>query len=169
MSELLIRKAVPSDARRLVELRLFLQQHCEESNPSIWRITREGRALLKQKVEGNLLERNSQVLVAEVYGEVVGFAHGEVTHRTDYLPKSVGSISTLYVIKRFRRRGIGTRLVKELCKVLRLEGAEQVTLRYIIGNKEAEGFWNNLGFKPIITTVDAHPKEVESRAERQAT
>jgi ribosomal protein S18 acetylase RimI-like enzyme len=168
MSALLIRKAVSSDVERLVELRLFLQQHCEESNPSVWRITQEGKELLKQKVEDDLLERNSQVLVAEVDGEVVGFGQGEVAHRTDYLPKSVGSISTLYVRKKFRRRGIGTRLVKELCKLFSLEGAEQVTLRYIIGNKEAEKFWNNLGFKPIITTADAHPKKVEPKAESQA-
>jgi hypothetical protein len=34
-------------------------------------------------------------------------------------------------------------------------------VRYIIGNKEAEGFWRKLGFEPIITTSSTYPKELD--------
>lgn len=148
----MIRRAVGSDVERLVELRLLLQQHVEESSRSIWRITEEGRRLLRQKVVDDLAGSGSLVLVAEMGGRIVGFVHGEVMHRTDYLPRSVGSISTVYVAREFRRRGVGARLIKELCVFFDSEGVEDVTLRYVIGNREAEAFWKKLGFKPVIVS-----------------
>jgi GNAT superfamily N-acetyltransferase len=161
MSDVLIRKAVSSDVERLVELRLLLQQHCEESNPLIWRITEEGKALLKQKVEDTLADSSSRLLVAEMNGQIIGFAHGQAIRRTDYLPGAVGAINTVYVVKRFRRKGVGARLVKELCRFFNSEGVDHVTLRYVLGNNEAERFWTELGFEQIITTARADLKELE--------
>jgi len=40
---------------------------------------------------------------------------------------------------------------------------EDVTLRYVIGNREAEEFWNGLGFQPIINTANARLMELEER------
>jgi GNAT superfamily N-acetyltransferase len=164
MKNLLIRRAKCSDVEKLVWLRLLLEQHCEESNPSIWHITEEGKTLLKQKEENILRDSSNHVLVAEVNGKIIGSTHGEVVHRTDYLPKCVGAIHTLYVVEKFRRKGVGACLVKELCKFFKSEGVEQVTLRYILGNKEAEAFWKKRGFEPIITTAITHLEELASRA-----
>jgi ribosomal protein S18 acetylase RimI-like enzyme len=162
MEEILIRRAVGSDVERLVELRLLLQQHAEESSRSIWRITEEGKRLLKQKVVDDLAGSGGLVLVAEMGGKIIGFVHGEVIHRTDYLPRSVGSILTAYVAREFRRRGVGARLIEELCVFFNSEGVEDVTLRYVIGNREAEAFWKKLGFKPVITSAKASLRELKS-------
>ena len=164
-----IRKATPSDIDKLVQLRLLLQQHCEESNPMIWRMTEEGKTILKQRVQNELSTNNSHVLIAEMNGEIIGSAHGEITHRTDYTPKTVGSISTVYVVREFRKRGVGALLVKQLCELFDAEGVEDVTLRYIIGNKEAEAFWRKLGFKPIITTAKTSLKELENKTSSMNT
>ena len=43
------------------------------------------------------------------------------------------------------------------------EGADHVTLRYILRNEEAERFWTKLGFEQMITTARADLKELESR------
>ncbi len=163
MSSLLIRNAMSSDLEKLVELRLSLQQHAEHSNPLIWKITEEGETLLRQKLEKTLRDSSSCLVVAEIGGEVVGFSHGQILHRTDYLPKCVGGISTIYVAKGFRRRGVGRRLVENLCQFFIREKVEQITLRYIIGNIEAEGFWNKLGLKPVLTTVSIRPEELKER------
>jgi len=113
MTALVIRKAAPLDVERLVELKLLLQQHGEESNPSIWRITEEGKVLLKQKVEDAFMDTNTRILVAEMNREIIGFIQGEVSRRTDYSPKNVGHISTIYVVEKFRRRGVGLRWSKD--------------------------------------------------------
>jgi ribosomal protein S18 acetylase RimI-like enzyme len=161
MDNLTIRSAALSDAEKIVELRLLSQENAEKSNPLIWRITEEGKRLLKQKVENDLADSNIRVLLAEADGEIIGYVQGEVTSRSDHMPRTVGQVSLMYVVKQFRRKGVGRRLVKELCKFFNSNKAEDLTVRYIIGNKEAEGFWRKLGFESIITTSSTYPKELD--------
>jgi len=161
MDNLTIRRAASSDVERIVELRLLLQEHAEKSNPLIWRMTEEGKKLLKQKVENDLADSNIHVLLAEADGEIIGYVQGEIARRSDYMPRTVGQVSLIYVVKQSRRKGVGTRLVKELCKFFCSNKAEDLTVRYIIGNKEAEGFWRKLGFESIITTSSTYLKELD--------
>ena len=160
MDNLTIRRAASSDAKKIVELRLLSQEHAEKSNPLIWRITEQGKKLLKQKVENDLADNNIMVLLAETNGKIVGYVQGEVTSRSDHTPRTVGHVSLMYVVKQFRRKGVGRRLMKELCKFFNSNKAEDLTVRYIIGNKEAEEFWRKLGFESIITTSSMYPKEL---------
>lgn len=161
MDNLTIRRASSSDVEKIVELILLLQEHAEKSNPLIWRITEEGKRLLKQKVENDLADRTIHVLLAEADGEIVGYVQGEVTSRSDHMPRTVGQISLMYVVKQFRRKGVGRRLIKELCRFFGSNKAEDLTVRYIIGNKEAEGFWRKLGFESIIMTSSTYLRELE--------
>lgn len=161
MDNLTIRRAASSDVERIVELRLLSQEHFEKSNPLIWRITEEGKKLLKQKVENDIANSNVQILLAEADGETIGYVQGEVTSRSDHMPRTVGQVSLMYVVKQFRRKGVGRRLMEELCKFFNSNKAEDLTVRYIIGNKEAEGFWRKLGFESIITTSSTRPKELD--------
>ena len=161
MDNLTIRSAASSDVERIVELRLLSQEHAERSNPLVWRITEEGKKLLKQKVENDLADNNIHVLLAEVDGEIIGYVQGEVTRRSDHMPRTVGQVSLMYVVERFRRRGVGRRLMKELCEFFDSNKVEDLTVRYIIGNKEAEGFWRKLGFESIITTSGTDLKKLD--------
>jgi GNAT superfamily N-acetyltransferase len=118
------------------------------------------------KVHRQLFLGRKSALVAELNGEIVGSAHGEVIHRTDYWPKTVGSISTVYVVGKFKRKGVGALLVKKVCEFFDAEGVEDVTLRYIVGNKEAEGFGKKLGFRQVIATAALGLEELISRTSR---
>ena len=162
MDNLAIRRATSSDVEKIVELGLLLQEHAEKSNQLIWRITEEGKKLIKQKVETDLTDSNVAVLLAEVGGEVIGYVRGEVTSRIDHMPTTVGQISLMYVVNQFRRKGVGRRLMKELCKFFNSNKAENLTVRYILGNKEAESFWRKLGFESIIMTGSTYLKELDS-------
>lgn len=164
----MVRDAKPSDTDKLVELRLSLQRHVEESNPMIWRITAEGVGLLRQGLEEAMRADQDRLVVATTNGEVIGFAHGQVSRRTDYRPNAVGTISNIFVQREFRGRGVGRRLVGGLCQFFRMKNVEDVTLRFAIGNREAEGFWRGLGFKPLINTANAHLEELEERLEESA-
>jgi len=160
MDNLTIRRASSSDLKRIVELRLLLQEHVEKSNPLTWRMTEEGMRLLKQEVENELATGNVQVLLAEADGEVIGFVQGEVTCRSECMPRTVGHVSLMYVMKRFRRKGVGRRLVTELFKFFSSNKAETLTVRYVIGNTEAERFWKKLGFVSIIMTSSTYLKDL---------
>ena len=161
MSDLKIRRAAYLDVDRIVELRLLLQHHVEVLNSLGWRITDEGKKLLKQNVENDLAENDICVLLAEADGKIIGYVQGEVTSRSDYLPRTVGHVSLLYVRKQFRRKSVGARLMTELSKFFNSNKAEHLTVRYVIGNSQAERFWRKLGFKSIIMTSATHLKELD--------
>ncbi|RJS94532.1 GNAT family N-acetyltransferase [Candidatus Bathyarchaeota archaeon] len=88
------------------------------------------------------------ILLAEVKGEIVGFAHAEVQYRTTHIPAIIGS-----------------RLVQEICRFFRRKNVEDIYLRYVLGNKEGEKFWEKLGFKPILVTAHSRIDIVEKRSQ----
>jgi len=69
----------------------------------------------------------------------------------------------VFVEEPYRRRGVGTRLVLALCQFFAAHGVEDISLRYVIGNRQAERFWNRLGFEPRIITVGARRQDVERK------
>ena len=163
MKDLEIRKADSSDLDKIVEMQLSLQEHLENSNPLIWRYTKEKKELLKRDLENQFMDENHLILVAEVKGEIVGFVHAEVQHRTTHIPAIIGSIANIFVHKNFRRKGIGSRLIQEVYRFFRTKNVKDVYLRYVLGNKEGEKFWEKLGFKPILVTAHSQVDMVEKR------
>ncbi|MFP3951822.1 MAG: N-acetyltransferase family protein [Candidatus Bathyarchaeia archaeon] len=144
-----IRPATPDDVDDLIRLRLALKRHIEASNPYVWRIIDECKECKIQQVNEMLWDDDGEVLIAEGDGGVIGFAWGHIEDRTRLTPTRIGFINLLYVDAGYRRQGIGTHLVEELCSYFKDWGVEQVSINYIRGNLEAEAFWGKLGFVPV--------------------
>lgn len=158
-----IRQARPTDREALVKMRLSMQEHMEASSSRIWRMTDEGRRSIAKDVEQMLSDEGGRVLVAVEDGAVVGYTHGRVAHRVEYVPSGVGFIHGIYVQEPSRRRGVGTLLVWELAKYFRSQNVDEANLRYVRGNREGEGFWRSLGFEPVIHTANTSLDALESR------
>jgi len=84
------------------------------------------------------LAAGDDLLVAEAEGKVVGFAHV----RGDWL-------SALYLIGRYRRRGIGRRLIAELRARARARGIERLRLNVVAANAPAIAFYEAHGGRAI--------------------
>lgn len=161
-----IRKAKASDRNKLLRMRLRMQEHMEAANTGIWRITEEGRRQIWPEVEETLNDEEDRVLVAEEEGIIMGFAHGRVVSRETYTPRTVGHIDMIYVEPAQRRQGIGSGLVRELCGYFRERGVDEVNLRYVLGNEEAEEFWRFLGLTPVIQTANTLLEALEEKLKR---
>lgn len=161
---MLIRKATTTDQEKIVNLRIQLQQHVEHSNPFIWRITKAGRQKLVNDVSHLLIDDTCLVLVAEHDNKIMGFAYGQILRRTEYEPNKAGIIGMIFVLKKHRRQGIGTQLIHELCKYFDAENVSHISLRYVLGNKEAEAFWQHLSFTPILYTSVTNLEKLKNRA-----
>ncbi len=161
--QLTIRDATLSDFDELFALRIDLQTHLERSNPRAWHITEEGKEKVKHELKEQISSENGRLKVALKERELIGFAYGEVFHRLEYKPKRIGQISLVFVKESYRRRGVGTLLVKELCGYFNTENIERITLRYVLGNKEAENFWCTLGFEPVLVTSDTPLEKLKKR------
>jgi ribosomal protein S18 acetylase RimI-like enzyme len=163
MKSMTIRKAAISDLDEIVEMALFLQEHIENCSSSVWKHTDNRKRSLKKQYTEHLLDENSLVLIVEDKTKIIGLLLATVVSRADYLPSIVGSLSSVYVEKTHRRQGIGSMLIREACRFFHSKKAENIYLRYVLGNIEGERFWKHMGFKPILVTAGALTSKIEDR------
>lgn len=161
--EVLIREARKSDLDALVSLRVALQRHVEQSNPHLWQLTDEGETIMKKEVKTMLEEEGKSTIVAQTNEKLVGFACGNIQEHERYSPRRAGQIETIFVRNDWRRRGIGTQLVSALCRFFDSKNIQEITLRFALGNKEAENFWKTLGFQPLIVTVNTRLETLKEK------
>jgi len=149
-----IRIAKESEIDCFVEMRLALQAHLEESNPELWRLSDEGKEQFKEKFTELISDPDAQMLLAINDEEhAVGMAVGKIHRNPKCIPNISGSIEQLFVKEEYRRHGVGTEFVLALCEFFSSQGAEDICVRYVVGNREGEEFWQLLGFQDRIVTA----------------
>jgi ribosomal protein S18 acetylase RimI-like enzyme len=159
-----VRPAQVTDLDRLVELLLALQNHLEGTNPDLWQMKGEARDQLRSQIAARLVAANSCALVAEHDRDgVVGVVLGRIVTNNRYIPDRAGLVDQVYVRENHRRRGIASWLMVELCHFFAGQGVDDLSLRYVVGNEEAAGFWEALGFAQRIVTAGASRQVVEER------
>ena len=91
-------------------------------------------------------------MVAEVDGNVVGMAKGE-------LREGLGHVSLVYLRPEARGQGGGRDLLQELATHFREQGVEHVSLNVELPNDEALAYWRRLGFtdyrRSLLTDLDS--------------
>jgi len=106
--------------------------------------------------------REGRVLVAELDGEAIGVAKGE-------LREGLGHISFVYLQADARGQGHGRELVRELTSFFRSEGVEHVTANVEVSNEGALAFWRRLGFADYRRSLVAGLGALEARVAGEAT
>lgn len=96
------------------------------------------------------LRRDDFSVWLAVFGDqVVGFISGAVLESpVPSLDYTVGTISNLYVLPRYRRHGVGAALVAHLMEVFAQHDARHVELSYLVRNESGAEFWTSQGFAP---------------------
>jgi len=100
--------------------------------------------------------REGRLLVAELNGQVVGMAKGEIR-------QGLGHISFVYLRPEARGQGRGKELVRELVGFFRAEGVEHLTLNVDTSNQQALGVWRRLGFVEYRRSLTSELAALESR------
>jgi len=90
--------------------------------------------------ESMLRNRGCTILLAETFGNPIGYVAFE---KKDY----VGTILSIGVVKRFRRRGVGTYLMSQALRMLKEDGARRIVLQVSIKNSAARRLYEKFGFK----------------------
>lgn len=159
-----LRPARATDLDRLVELLLALQDHVEGSNPNLWHMKPDARQNLRPQIAARLETGDGRALVAEHDQDgVIAVIFGRIVVNNRYTPSRAGQVDQAFVHADHRQMGVGSRLVALLCCFFATEGVEDVSLRYVAGNEEAEAFWTALGFAPRIVTAGVARQELERR------
>ncbi|MBI4569850.1 MAG: GNAT family N-acetyltransferase, partial [Planctomycetes bacterium] len=91
------------------------------------------------------------VLVAEVDGEVVGYALGTVeTYAAIFRRRRYGLLSDLAVTAAHRGKGIGETLARRAIAWFQGAGVGEVHLFVLHNNEGARRFWRKLGWKDFV-------------------
>ena len=160
-----VRTARVQDIPDLVAMRLKLEAHVQKRNPVSWKMSDKKIAGM-----GDFFRRQIEAANAEVFviqdrepGKIVGMCLGRKLVHDDYIPDASGRIDDVWIEPEHRRRGLGSRLVAELIRYFESQGVQALTLDLNQGNREAEAFWQGLGFEPSHVVMNANLDEVRSR------
>lgn len=157
-----IRRTTPDDIQAIYRFNQRLQQHLTDSNPDTW--TRNPTTpQYMESVTHETTNPDIYTLIAEQDGKLVGYMSSRIQDRGEPDPRKIGIIMNAYVEPEHRHRGIATALLTKILNHFTKHQVEQITLRYINGNKEAEQYWTNLGFKPIITVANTTPAKLRQK------
>ena len=115
----------------------------------LWRIEREcftKEAYSKQHIASLLKSPNAVDLVARVNGEIAGFVIGGIE---DFGGRQVGHVYTIDVAIRHRRKGVGTRLLKEIEHVFMNHNVEVIYLEVRANNEAARRLYETQGYRAV--------------------
>lgn len=108
--------------------------------------------LTPEKVEAEIANEASRVIVAEQDGHLIGFAVMSSDSRCPCDPAQMIELKTLYVHQRFRRQGVGSRLLQEIETLCRNQGVDRLWLTVWEPNTVAKDFYESSGYKSLGRT-----------------
>ena len=148
-----IRKAVAEDIPSIVELWKELMDF-HKARDRIFSRSATGHQAFADYVTGHIKSETSRVFVAEAGKNLVGYCiafiekYPPVLKMTEY-----GLIQDISVTKKYQRRAIGKRLLKEAQNWFSEKGVHRIEARVAKSNKLSTEFWAKMGFSPYLETV----------------
>ena len=115
-----------------------------------------GISFTRIELLGFIGQRNAKTWVAEARGEIVGFVVAERHLR------QVAHIITIDVIKSWRRRGVGAKLMGAVEDWARQQGLRMVYLETAEDNVAAQRFYQERGYEQIETLKDYYARGLDA-------
>lgn len=103
-----------------------------------------------------LLSGDNFFLVAEDNGRVIGYIEAEIVEHYEkelYEITKSGHINSIFVLDKYRGRGVGARLMNEAIAWMKSKGVQICTLGVVSGNDEALALYQKLGFRTERTKM----------------
>lgn len=143
----MIRPAVASDAvviGKLWEQLLAYHQKLDDDMP---RASLHGGEIYARNIRDRIEDSHTRVYVAEVDGQVVGYALGLVVDRVPEMfePEAGGFLADIFVEEAYRGQGIGRGLVSALRDWFKQQGLNYFEWHVTAENTSALRFWESLG------------------------
>lgn len=157
MKNIIIRKALSSDARSIIELTTYTWLTTykglmpDELLESRLNTIDERTQQTKESLEKKILEKRNNTFVAEVDGKVVGMLGYGKSRNENY--SDSGEIYAIYVLKDYQGYGIGKKLFMTGIKTLIEQGYNSMILNVLEGNKTIH-FYEKYGGKNVDSKTD---------------
>lgn len=154
-SEVTYRVVKEEDFRVITEMFVKLDAYFRTLNLTLPEPEDVGKVWLDSFVR--TLGKFSQVHVAELDGEVVGFMLSRVLRVPPYWGGvMVGTLADMWVSEKGRRRGIGLKLSRLGLEWMREQGVHSVEIQVLEDNLASWKLYEGMGFKPELRQARLH-------------
>ena len=147
--EINIREWKASDSEEIVSSWL---DYCRNAARSDMHLRPDSERVMRQWLLSRLREPSSIGFVAENENSYAGFLIGRIAEWEStppvLEPRRLGIIAAVYVGERFRRTGVGRKLVERALQVMRASNAVAVETTYDAWNDASSALWREAGFAP---------------------
>jgi len=146
----IIREMKEEDIEKAANLLLRLKKFNSEHDPLfslVDNVEEEVKKYLKQAVK----EQFRDAYVAEYQGKIIGIILADIIDRLFYNPRKEVRITDIYVLPEFRKKGLGTELLRELAKIEKKKGCSVITVEFPTENLVATKFFKGEGMRSIIS------------------
>lgn len=142
----------PASLKDLTVLAEFLQMLVNAERP--FDTTLEEGDLIYYDLK-ELIERdNSELLVLEVDGKLVGCGYAQIRPAKNYLTyKEYAHLGCMFVLPGYRGQGLNQQLIDALKAWIRSKGVKEVRLEVYTENNAAVRAYEKAGFKQILTEM----------------
>ena len=118
-----------------------------------------------EKLEGTITNHPGDIIVAVHKGNLVGVAEIVWDKQCPVGGIVAAEINKLYILERFCRGGVGTRLMQEAEQVIAGKGLRQAWLWVLAANERAVYFYEKMGYKwigdaPFYTHLNRYENKV---------
>ncbi len=145
-----IRRATPKDLKKIDEI--YVEGSINEGkyqfpNISIKEMKKDldkHQSSRKQGFRRYMKSKKHYWIVAENNNEIIGFGQAWIKN------KDTGITESVYVYRKFRKKGIGKKIMNEMIKWLKKQKLKYIESSCYINNKSSTKLHEKLGFKPFL-------------------
>lgn len=142
----------PASLNDLTALAEFLQMLVNAERP--FDITLQEGDLIYYDLK-ELIERdNSELLVLEIDGKLVGCGYAQIRPAKTYLTyKEYAHLGFMFVLPEYRGQGLNQQLIEGLKAWIKSKGVKEIRLEVYTENNAAVRAYEKAGFKQILTEM----------------
>ncbi|MCK9271142.1 MAG: GNAT family N-acetyltransferase [Bacteroidales bacterium] len=142
-----LRKAKLQDIEKVTKYGLILLKQHSDLDPYFTPIEAVEK-VYRKFLEGCVHSADKLLLVAEINGELVGYAAGEIQARSPIFKiAEYGYINDVFVEEEFRKLGIAREFLTALKKWFESKGIKHVELSVLSNNEIGKKTWAKFGFE----------------------
>ena len=102
---------------------------------------------LEKEVSKSLKDKNMIFLLAKLDTKIIGYCEGGIGKDSNYtLPRQIGYIYTLIIENKYRRKGVGKKMLNKLMKWFKNKKVKNIELEADARNNIGIDFWKNNKF-----------------------
>ncbi|MBG6131237.1 ribosomal protein S18 acetylase RimI-like enzyme [Aquimarina sp. EL_43] len=155
---MIIRTAIIEDLPILLD---FEQKIIEAERPMDPTLIQD-KKISYYSVKDYILSDHTEVVVAEIEGEIVGSGYGQIRDRKNFFKqKQLGYIGFMYVKDQHRGKGVSQKIIKYLCDWFASKNLEEIRLTVYDQNPRAIRAYEKVGFKKHLIEMRVNLSDLD--------